>query len=56
MTNKELLYLEDVLEHIKDLRNISKYYLNDVEEEIKEVLEDVIEVAEKEYEKNCNLL
>ena len=30
MTEKELMYIEDVLEHEKDLQNICEYYANEV--------------------------
>ena len=56
MTTKELLYLEDILEHTKDLRNLSKIYLEEINEDLKDILSNVIQVTEDEYQKNCNLL
>lgn len=38
MTEKELLYLEDVLNHLDDASKITNYYSNLVEGDLKEML------------------
>lgn len=38
MTEKELLYLEDVLNHLDDASKIANYYSNLVEDDLKEML------------------
>lgn len=56
MTEKELLYLEDILEQSKQLQDISNYYSSEISEELCEVLEEVEETAKKQFEKVFDLL
>lgn len=56
MTEKELLYLEDILNHINDLKEISSYYTEDVKEELTSILQDIANVSEQEYKKLYTLM
>lgn len=56
MTEKELLYLEDVLNHINDLKEITSYYTEDVKEELANLLQNIANVSEQEYKKIYNLM
>ncbi|NLA33832.1 MAG: hypothetical protein GX861_03120 [Tenericutes bacterium] len=57
MTEKELMYIEDVLEHEKDLQNICEYYANEVSnQETKDFLISLLNFQEQNYEKLYGLL
>ncbi len=56
MTEKELLYVEDVLEQAKQLDEISTYYTDEVEEECGELLNEVATVSSKQFKRIYNLL
>jgi cAMP phosphodiesterase len=57
VTEKELMYIEDVLEHEKDLQNICEYYANEVSnQETKDFLISLLNFQEQNYEKLYGLL
>lgn len=57
MTEKELMYIEDILEHEKDLQNICEYYTNEVaEEETKNFLTSLSKFQAQNYGKLYGLL
>lgn len=56
MTEKELLYLEDILNHIKDLKEISEYYTEDVDNNLEVLLQNVVNTSNQQYNKILNLL
>lgn len=56
MTEKELLYLEDILNHIKDLKDISEYYTEDVNDNLEVLLQNVVNTSTEQYNKTLNLL
>ena len=57
MTEKELMYIEDVLEHEKDLQNFCEYYANEVSnQETKDFLISLLNFQEQNYEKLYGLL
>lgn len=56
MTEKELLYLEDILNHIKDLKEISSYYTEDVNENLEVLLQNIADTSQQNFNKIYNLL
>lgn len=56
MTEKELLYLEDILNHIKDLKEISSYYTEDVNESLEVLLQNIVNTSQQDFDKLYNLL
>jgi hypothetical protein len=57
MTEKELMYIEDVLEHEKDLASICEYYTNIVSDKApKDILESLSKFQNQNYEKLYGLL
>lgn len=56
MTEKELLYFEDILNHVQDLKEISNYYTEDVEGELETLLQNVVTTSEQHFNKIYNLL
>lgn len=56
MTEKELLYVEDILDHLKNLEDICNYYVEDVDDDMKEILQNISDTSNQEYKKIYNLL
>jgi hypothetical protein len=57
MTEKELLYVEDILEHEKDFKSICEYYSNEIEDKnVKDLLDNIVKSQEQNYKKVFNLL
>lgn len=57
MTEKELLYVEDILEHEKDFKSICEYYKEKVKDkDVKNLLDNVVKEQEQNYKKVFNLL
>ncbi len=57
MTEKELLYVEDILEHEKDFKSICEFYSNQVKDkDVKNLLDNIVKSQEQNYKKVFSLL
>ena len=57
MTEKELMYIEDIIEHEKDLESICNYYINEVQDnELKDLLDLVANFQKQNYKELYGLL
>jgi hypothetical protein len=56
MTEKELLYVEDVLEQSKQLEDVTNFYIGQVSEEVEDTLNEVMDTANKQFKRIYNLL
>ncbi len=56
MTDKELMYVEDALEQSKQLEDISNYFADDISDGVEGILNEVADVAKKQFKRIYNLL